>query len=301
MQQDQIAPSPRPRSPSTVAGWLHKVLQTGAGHLPVLAELGARVYEHTAWRVRKLETALNALHDSVTAVAPTPQEVAEQFGELLDHARQIGIGADQVAEEAQAFVRRAKLTEGELRLVLHEFLLEAHALEEVVERCAPWLEEMQAGLATGEAGYTATLDPATITQLAQQAEGFGRRLALLQAVHRSARNFQALAEKIATTRPELGAAATGEIQRACAQLQGRLEQAYPSGRGMAATMAAVVTARSDAQIWAAQALALVLRLQAAQHRLAREASALKHRCGLLLPLAGEAEALPQDDDVATLH
>ena len=296
----QELPSPsahatRARTLSDLAGWLQKVLLAGAGHLPVLSALGARVYAQTSWRVDKLEKALIDLHDSVTVVAPTPAEVAQQYGELQDHARQIGRGMDQLVDDAHSFAARCKAADAELRPALSEFLLETRALQEVVERCGPWLEELRAGLDAG------AVQGAALADLLEQADNFGRRLAVLQAAQRSAHNFHVLAGKVAATRPELAAAARGEVQRALSVLQGRLEQAALSGRGMAATLLAVVHARSDAQIWVAQSLALVLRLQAAQHKLAREAAALRHRCGLLLPQTGELEPAPQHDDVATLH
>lgn len=281
-----VNPSSRPRSPSTIASWLNKVLAGTAGRLPQLSAVGARVYENTSWPARKIELGLNALHESVTAIAAAPESTTELFDEEL-RARSVQVAdcCAQVTEHAGAFLERCQASAQALRPLLIEFSLEARALEKAADRCADWLEELEASLAERRAELRGDAEAAAHAALEQRAEEFRARLSLLQAVSRSARNFQLLAEKVMATRPALAEVVQGQTQRACTALRERLEEGTTgAGRALSgAGLAALVTSRSDAQIWVAQALALVLRLQSTQHRLAKEASSLRHRCALVPP------------------
>ena len=274
----------RPRTSTTVASWLGKVLDGATEQLPQLSRLAARIYEQGSPRAGRLERGLNALHDCMAAVEAAP------------HARQMRVCTDLLADDADTFRRSSEAAEAQLRPLLLEFLQESLSLENAVERCAGWLAEIDTAPDEAEADAGAEALP----PLAERLKECRARLALLQAINRSAHQFHAAALQVANTRPALGACVRDQVQRACTALETHLEQSRQAPPAPRAAAAALASARGDAQIWVAQALSLVLRLHGAQHSLAREAAALRHRCGLAVPGAQELETVSQDAEVA-LH
>lgn len=245
------------RSPATLALRLSKVLALAVDHVPPLADLGARLQQHTEWDLQDLERALTRLHDSVTALKP------EDALHALDDegAEVVRACTERAFTETQSFMHRSVSGAASLRPLLVEFLGEFRHVQRVVDRADDWLQEIE---------------------LSQPAPALRSRLELLHAVARSARNTHALAEHVMRTRPKLSETVEGHLRRSCGALQKRL-QALPQP-GQAPTPAAIRAlhiARSDAQIWTTQATSLLLRLRASQDRLAREAAALRHRCGLV--------------------
>lgn len=269
----------RQRSPATLASRLQKVMAKAAAQLPLLSDLGGGVHEQASWQPGGLEAGLYALHESITALDTATHPAAQPATDLDERALLVRSCAERVGAEAEAFRQRSELAATRLQPVLQDFLLEFRALEKGVDRCDQWLEEMCGVIAGQQAKATAEVSVQALATLADRADDLRSRLALLQAVDRSARNVHALADSLALTRPKLLDTVQGKLVPACALLGQRLALFIEEGSRPAA--AALSAARSDAQIWTAQAMSLALRLQAANDRLVREAAALRHRCSLL--------------------
>ena len=273
---------PSLRSPATLAARLHKVMDRAAAHLPLLSDLGARVHEHASWQAGGLEAGLQALHDSLAALEGGSAQGTAERAQLEGGALHMRACSQRVSGEVDTFIRRSELGAGALAPALGDFLPQFRALEKVVDRCSDWFQEMQQGLARQQALAAGRGSVAALESLAERADGLRSRLALLQAVDRSARNVHALADCVAVTRPKLLEVVQDKLKPACALLGTRLdEQPVREARAPATATAVLRAARTDAQTWATQALSLAIRLQVSQDRLVREAGALRHRCSLL--------------------
>ncbi|MCG2591669.1 hypothetical protein LZ009_02635 [Ramlibacter sp. XY19] len=278
----------RQRSPAILASWLQRVMARATRHLPALSALGAQLHQHAAWHAGGLQSSLHALHDSVTAVEWTPMtspaDAQAARAKLAIDASIVKDCADRALQDGETFLQRSSTGATRLAPLLADFLQEFRALEKVVDRCGDWLEQMEEGIAQRREDADGE-DLETLDALAERAGQLRSRLALLQAVDRSARNVHALADNLANTRPKLAEALEGKIKPSCVLLGARADHILNAGAPSSRAATTLAGARSDAQIWATQAMSLALRVQTAQERLVREAAALRHRCGLM-PQAG---------------
>lgn len=259
------------------------------GHLPRLAVLGGELQEHAGWGLRGLEQALTRLHERITAL-----EQGEADGEgIAADAELVRSGVERTGSEMQAFMHRTASAANTLRPMLVEFLIEFRSVERVAERADDWLLEVGQAIAAERSGKTGRDQIGALEQVAERAAGLRARLELLHAVVRSGRNTHALAEHLIRTRPKLADTVDGQLRRTCGLLEKKLRQAQKQGgaANVAVAGGALQIARSDAQIWTTQAMSLLLRLRASQDRLAREAAALRHRCGLVPQPTGERDLL----------
>ncbi|NML43065.1 hypothetical protein HHL11_04830 [Ramlibacter sp. G-1-2-2] len=271
--------SQRHRSPAKLAAWLQKVMARAIAHLPALSSMGGQVHQHASWHAAGLESHLHTLHESLTALEwgarwPGPEE-AEARGHLGSRAEQLRASAERAVSGADTFLQRSEVAAGRLGPALLEFVQAFRVLEKVVERCGEWMLELEEGLAR-------SFD----AEVSERLSELRSRLALLQAVDRSARNVHALADSLAVTRPKLAEAVQRKVKPSCASLCSRLVLLLQGPLAPDSAVHGVTGARSEAQIWVTQALSLALRMQASQDRLVREAGALRHRCSLL-PRAGQ--------------
>lgn len=279
-----MIPTPRRRSPAKLADWLQKVMDRVSAHLPALSVLGSEVHQHASWHAAGLESQLHGLHESLVALEwgsrwPAPDD-SEARATLGSRADQLRASAERAVAGADAFLQRSEAEAGRLQPVLADFLQAFRALEKVVERCGEWMQELEAALpASGDA------------DIAERANALRSRLALLQAVDRSARNVHALADSLACTRPKLAEAVQRKVKPTCASLCSRLALLLQGPLAPESAVNGVSGTRSEAQIWVTQALSLALRLQASQDKLVREAGALRHRCGLMPQAAGSVDRL----------
>jgi hypothetical protein len=259
-------------------------------HLPALSALGAQLHQHAAWHAGGLQASLHALHDSVTAVEWTPltspADAQAARAKLETDAAIVKDCASRALQDGETFLQRSSMGATRLGPLLAEFLLEFRALEKVVDRCGDWLQQLDEGLTRQRAAAGDEATREALGNLAERAADLRSRLALLQAVDRSARNVHALADNLANTRPKLSDALEGKIKPSCVLLGARADHILQAGAPSARAATTLAGARSDAQIWATQAMSLALRVQTAQERLVREAAALRHRCGLM-PQVGQ--------------
>lgn len=274
--------SQRHRSPAKLAAWLQKVMTRASAHLPALSSLGGAVHQHASWHASGLESHLHTLHESLAALEwgghwPGPEE-GEARNNLSSRAEQLRASAERAVAGADTFLERSEVAAVRLDPALAEFLQAFRNLEKVVERCGEWMQELEEALARA-------FDAEVSLRLSE----LRSRLALLQAVDRSARNVHALADSLAVTRPKLAEAVQRKVKPSCASLCSRLVLLLQGPLAPESAVHGVTGARSEAQIWVTQALSLALRMQASQDRLVREAGALRHRCGLLPQGGREAE------------
>jgi hypothetical protein len=268
----------RKRSPATLASWLQRVMARATRHLPGLSELGTQLHQHASWHASGMQASLHALHESVTAVEwapfPAPEDSQAARAILANHAAKVRDCTERALDDGEAFLQRSSNGAARLGPVLADFLLEFRALEKMVDRCGDWLQQLEEDLAR---------------QHKESPDVRVEALAALQeqAVDRSARNVHALADNLATTRPKLAEAVQGKIRPSCVLLGARLDHILQAASPSARAAGTLHSARTDAQIWVTQAMSLGLRVQTAQERLVREAAALRHRCGLMLPQAGQ--------------
>ena len=280
--------SQRQRSPATLASWLQRVMARATRHLPELSTLGTQVHQHASWHPGGLQATLHTLHESVTAVewTPNPDMAEGQVARALlaEQAARMRECADQALASGDAFLQRSANGAERLGPSLAEFLLLFRALEKVVDRCSDWLLQLEEGLARQQkASPDVRVDE--LAGLAERAIDLRSRLALLQAVDRSARNVHALADNLATTRPKLAETVEVKLKPSCVLLGARMDHIVQAASPSARAATTLASARTDTQLWVTQAMSLALRVQTAQERLVREAAALRHRCGLM-PLAG---------------
>lgn len=287
----------RLRTPATLASWLHKVLDSAVAQVPQLCLLGARIYEHASWQATQLEQGLSTLHDGLAAIEGR-LDTASARQLMASSEQQVRVRAALLIDDAEAFRHRSTAADAQLRPLLMDFLQELRSLENAVHRSIPWLAEMDGCL--GAAALDETGGDGAAPQGVRVAQ-FRSRLALLQGVIRNARHFHASATRVLQTRPALCVAVQREVQRACGVLEIQLKQACALAGPTRAGVAALFAARSDAQIWVAQALSQLLRLEQAQHSVAREVAALRHRCGLLVPGAQELETVAAPAADLALH
>jgi hypothetical protein len=279
----------RQRSPATLASWLNRVMNRATRHLPTLSTLGAQLHQHAAWHAGGMQASLHALHESITAVewAPAIAHVDGQAAraKLAIDAAMVRDYATRALEDSDIFLQRSANGAVRLAPVLADFLLEFRSLEKVVDRCGDWLQQLDEGLARHRKETSDETALATLAALSERAADLRSRLALLQAVDRSARNVHALADNLACTRPKLADAVGGKIKTSCVLLGARADHILQAGAPSARASMTLAGARTDAQLWVTQAMSLALRVHTAQERLVREAAALRHRCGLM-PQAG---------------
>ena len=280
----------RKRSPAILASWLERVMARATRHLPGLSELGTQLHQHASWHAGGMQATLNALHESVTAVEWAPFPAAEDAqvarANLASQAAKVRDCTERALEDGEAFLQRSANGATRLGPALADFLLEFRSLEKGVDRCGDWLQQLEEALA-GRQQESPDVHEEELAALAQRAIDLRGRLALLQAVDRSARNVHALADNLATTRPKLAEAVQGKIKPSCVLLGARMDHILQAASPSARAAGTLSSARSDTQIWVTQAMSLALRVQTAQERLVREAAALRHRCGLMLPQAGQ--------------
>ena len=311
-----MSPPQRQRSPATLASWLQRVMARATRHLPALSTLGTQVHQHASWHVGNLQASLHALHESVTAVewAPLPPEAEAQAARdaLAAQTAHLRECADRAMLDGEVFLQRSANGAQRLGPALADFLLEFRALEKVVDRCGDWLQQLDEGIARLRKEAGAEHEPQAVAALAQRAADLRSRLALLQAVDRSARNVHALADSLAITRPRLADAVEVKLRPSCVLLGARSDHILQAPAPSARAASTLASARSDAQIWVTQAMSLALRVHTAQERLVRETSALRHRCGLMpqlgqdldpvdgarLRLRRNAEMAPEGDEGA---
>ena len=280
----------RQRNPATLASWLQRVMARATRHLPALSTLGTQLHQHASWHAGGLQASLHALHDSITAVEWTPvaspADAQAARAKLATDAAIVKDCSARALQDGDAFLKRSSNGATRLGPVLADFLLEFRALEKVVDRCGDWLQQLDEGIEQRrKAAGDAVVDEA-LAALAERALDLRSRLALLQAVDRSARNVHALADNLANTRPKLVEALEGKIKPSCVLLGARADHILQAGTPSTRAATTLAGARSDAQIWATQAMSLALRVHTAQERLVREAAALRHRCGLM-PQVGQ--------------
>jgi hypothetical protein len=280
----------RKRSPAILASWLERVMARATRHLPGLSELGTQLHQNASWHASGMQASLQALHDSATAVEwvafPAPEEDQAARGRLAVQADKMRVCADRALGDAGAFLQRSSIGATRLGPALADFLLEFRSLERVVDRCGDWLQQLEEALAHQQQQSPDVRVP-ELTALAERAVHLRGRLALLQAVDRSARNVHALADNLAMTRPKLADAVQSKMKRSCVLLGARMDHILQAASPSARAANTLNSARSDAQIWVTQAMSLAFRVQAAQEKLVREAAALRHRCGMMLPQAGQ--------------
>ena len=280
----------RPRSPAVLASWLQRVMVRATRHLPALSSLGAQLHQHAAWHAGGLQASLHALHDSVTAVEWTPMtspaDAQAARAKLATDSAIVKDCSTRALQDGEAFLQRSSNGATKLAPALADFLVEFRSLEKVVDRCGDWLQQLDEGIARRRATANGEDAAEALDALAERAGDLRTRLALLQAVDRSARNVHALADNLANTRPKLAEALEGKIKPSCVLLGARADHILQAGTPSTRAAVTLASARSDAQIWATQAMSLALRVQTAQERLVREAAALRHRCGLM-PQSGQ--------------
>jgi hypothetical protein len=275
----------RQRTPATLASWLQRVMARATRHLPALSSLGAQLHQHAAWHAGGMQASLHALHESITAVewipVSSPADAQAARAKLATDASIVKDCATRALEDGETFLQRSSVGATRLAPVLADFLVEFRSLEKVVDRCGDWLQQLDEGIARQrkDAIHESVLE--ALDALAERATDLRSRLALLQAVDRSARNVHALADNLATTRPKLADAVEGKIKPSCVLLGARADHILQAGTPSARAAATLASARTDAQIWVTQAMSLALRVHTAQERLVREAAALRHRCGLM--------------------
>jgi hypothetical protein len=193
---------------------------------------------------------------------------------LLDQLPLLRVAAARVQREAESFLHGTSFAAATARPLLAAFELDFRVLEKLVERSAGWTEAMDKGLAAGPT--VQSHDPITA-----RAAALRERQRLLLQASNSARNVHALADHLVGTRASLVEAVQTKVVRAIDALDQRLQAACRDGGSAAPSWKSVAAARSDTQLWAAQAAALVLRLQTAGERFEREAQALRGRCALV--------------------
>jgi hypothetical protein len=275
----------RHRSPATLASWLNKVLDAGDTHLPLVTELARTLERHTTWKSSRLEASLHDLHESVTALdvnlagttagADTLRRRADAHVDVIERC------TAQALAEAQMFVERTAQRATAARPVLLEFMLEVRALEKLAERAAAWQAELEKGLAARQQATVAEVSLLALENLAGRSKDIGLRLLRLQSLVAKARRALVVAEGMTQARLALDQSLQGNMQRACTQLQKKVDAWMEAGDEAAgvARWPALAAARSDTQIWITQALSLLLRMHSQHGRLTNDVEAIGQHLG----------------------
>lgn len=279
-------PRPKPRSPATLASWLNKVLSAALPHLPPLTELAAALRTEVLWDHSALEAALGDLHDRLTGLplegvldAPPTPRGAET---LLAQLPLLRVAGARVQSEALAFLHGTSIPAATARPVLASYEIDFRALEKLVERSIRWLDEMDIAIRRRRVSADADVSREALEAFAGRAIELRERHRLLLDACNSARNVHALADQLLGTRASLVEAVRTKVLRALEAFDHRIAAAcIGDPDGPVPSWKSVVAARSDVQMWVAQAVALVIRLQTAQERFERESAALRRRSVLV--------------------